>query len=78
MNPLPNPAAKFLLGRVYATPNALDTVPNEEILRALQRHHSGDWGDVCPEDHEANEQALREGTACSQFIVHKQEPSSGS
>ena len=62
MTPPPNPAAKFLLGRACATPNALDAVPNEEMLRALQRHHSGDWGDVCPEDHEANEQALCEGT----------------
>lgn len=53
---------KFALGQVVATPNALNAVPNPEILRALQRHHSSDWGDVCEEDRRENERALIEGT----------------
>jgi hypothetical protein len=28
---------------------------------ALQRHVTGDWGELCPEDIEANEQALLNG-----------------
>ena len=53
---------KFELGRLVATPAALAVVPNEEILRALRRHQVGDWGDVCPEDHAANERALVDGS----------------
>jgi len=30
-------------------------------LIALRRHHTGDWGDVCAEDREANETALQLG-----------------
>ena len=53
---------KFPLGRLVATPNALDTVPNDEIHCALIRHHHGDWGDVCSEDHAANERGLVDGS----------------
>ncbi|MBI5771953.1 MAG: hypothetical protein HZA93_29540 [Verrucomicrobia bacterium] len=56
------PAGKFPLGRLLATPNAIGTIPNSEILRALQRHHSGDWGEVCAEDRGLNDCALLEGT----------------
>ena len=52
--------AKFRLGRLLSTPGALERVPNGEMLRALGRHVSGDWGNVCPEDAEANEAAMRE------------------
>ena len=53
--------AKFPLGRIVSTPNALESVPNTEILAALERHVSGDWGDLDEHDREANEQALIEG-----------------
>ncbi len=62
MTKLINPMAKFPLGRIVATPNALNSVPNDEILCAVLRHHCGDWGEVCPEDHAANELALVEGS----------------
>ena len=52
---------KFLLGRIVATPNALNKIPNDEILTALSRHVRGDWGTLDPEDVEANEQALLNG-----------------
>jgi len=39
-------AANFPLGRLVATPNALEHIPNPEIMAALQRHLTGDWGDV--------------------------------
>ena len=49
---------RFALGRLVATPNALAQVPPDDMLASLARHASGDWGDVCPEDWQANEQAL--------------------
>lgn len=54
--------ARFPLGRIVATPTALNSVPNDEILRAIQRHHAGDWGDVCPEDRGSNDQSLLDGS----------------
>ncbi len=56
------PIAKFRIGRIVATPNALAHVPNEDILSALQRHQAGDWEDVDREDRQANERALIECT----------------
>ena len=52
----------FSLGRFVATPNALNTIPNPEIMRALARHHFGDWGEVSKGDWKLNIQALTEGT----------------
>lgn len=56
----PSPA-KFELGRVVATPNALETVNDEDIRAALLRHAAGDWGGVCEEDRQENERSLIEG-----------------
>lgn len=53
---------KFPLGRLVATPNALAQLTEQEIRVALGRHLRGDWGDLCPEDRQANEIALKEGT----------------
>lgn len=55
------PKAKFPLGQTVATPNALNQIPNEEILRAMSRHVQGDWGTLDTEDWNANERALKEG-----------------
>ena len=35
--------AKFRLGHLVSTPNALSQVRNEEIIKAIQRHQAGDW-----------------------------------
>ena len=56
-----NPTAKFKLGHVVATPNALQHVTQKEIANALRRHSAGDWGNVCNEDAEANTAALVSG-----------------
>lgn len=53
--------AKFSLGLVVATPNAIAAVPRDQIIEALRRHQSGDWGKVCPEDQRANDDALVDG-----------------
>lgn len=50
----------FALGQVMSTPNALcfAKAENIDLLALLARHHQGDWGDVCEEDRESNEEAL--------------------
>jgi hypothetical protein len=54
--------ALFKLGRIVATPNALDRISSADILYAIQWHQAGDWGDVNEHDRVANNQALCEGT----------------
>lgn len=51
-------AAKFSLGQLVATPNAVNSISPDEILIALGRHVTGDWGELCEEDRSANERAL--------------------
>jgi hypothetical protein len=53
--------SKFPFGRLVATPNALNQIPNDEILCALARHARGDWGTLDAEDLESNERALKLG-----------------
>ena len=63
--------AKFQSGDIVATPTALDTLahmsrlverkPEQIAATMLERHLTGDWGDVDPEDKDANEFALEEG-----------------
>lgn len=55
------PCPKFAFGRLVATPNALNSIPNQEILLALSRHLRGDWGELDEHDRTANEHALRQG-----------------
>ena len=52
----------FPLGQIVATPGALEAVANSRMFECLQLHASGDWGNVCPEDAELNNQATHEGT----------------
>jgi hypothetical protein len=51
----------FRLGAVYITANAERTLEPADVIRALVRHTRGDWGELDPEDWQANEQALVEG-----------------
>jgi hypothetical protein len=53
---------KFPLGRLVATANLIAIIPPDEVFTALQRHANGDWGRVCDEDREANEEALIHGS----------------
>lgn len=54
--------AKFRIGNIYTTPNALSKLSQDDVLNAIQRHQAGDWGDVDSHDREANNCALTEGT----------------
>ncbi len=58
----PRDRPRFDLGRLTITRGALAELEQKDVLAALQRHVTGDWGDVDKEDWEANEQSLREGT----------------
>jgi len=55
---------KFSLGQVVGTPAALEALEKSGQTAAefLNRHVSGDWGEVDAEDQQANEQALIDGT----------------
>jgi hypothetical protein len=55
------PIAKFRLGKIVSTPNALDQLSQDDILLAIQRHQAGDWGDVDEHDRQENELSLTQG-----------------
>ena len=55
------PKTKFWPGSLYFTAAADRELVREDIEAAIQRHYTGDWGDLCPEDKEANEMALQYG-----------------
>lgn len=51
---------RFRPGRLVATPGVQD-FPHHFLRRCLARHLIGDWGTVCAEDAQANEEALTIG-----------------
>lgn len=55
-------AALFSMGRVVATPGALQLLDQTGTSPAelLDRHAAGDWGQVPPEDVRENELSIRE------------------
>jgi hypothetical protein len=55
------PIAKFRLGHIVSTPNALARLTQDDILAGIQRHQAGDWGDMPEEDREENELSLQQG-----------------
>lgn len=58
------PAPLFEVGRLVATPAALEVLERNDpelVLILLSRHASGDWGDVDREDAAANTRAVTTG-----------------
>lgn len=49
------------LGRTVITANAQNVLTDSDIDNALNRHQSGDWGELCEEDRQVNEDALKDG-----------------
>lgn len=51
----------FPLGRVVATPDALDAFARnlQNPIDFLKRHQSGDWGDLEEEDRQENEFSVK-------------------
>jgi hypothetical protein len=50
------------MGRTVITRGALEALDGEDILAGIARHAGGDWGDLCPEDKQSNDDALSEGS----------------
>src|SRR5438309_9813111 len=51
----------FPLGQVVITANASRILTAAEVLSALHRHASGDWGEVCRTDAKMNDKAVGGG-----------------
>ncbi len=45
---------RFPMGEVVVTPGARMKLPRRQVLAALLRHASGDWGELSEEDREVN------------------------
>lgn len=58
-----NSEPRFAIGQLLATPAALACLEQASVslFDLVTRHITGDWGDLCPEDVQANEAALRYG-----------------
>ena len=60
------PAKKqpFSLGRIVATPAALAFLEelDKTLLEFIQRHSACDWGDLCDEDKQLNDDSLEDGS----------------
>lgn len=50
----------FSLGQLVATRAAIETLnkSNQTPIDFIKRHAVGDWGECCPEDAEANNEAI--------------------
>lgn len=55
---------RFEIGRCVATAAAIDATieSGEDLCSFVRRHHGGDWGEVCEDDAQANEDALTDGS----------------
>jgi hypothetical protein len=51
----------FELGQIVATPGALAATTDKQRFEHLKRHSIGDWGRVCGEDSNTNDQAVEDG-----------------
>jgi hypothetical protein len=52
---------RFQPGTIVTTVGAVHIASHEQIIKLLQRHLSGDWGDLDKHDAAANERALKWG-----------------
>lgn len=52
---------KFQLGQLVATANAMARLTQEDMLRAMNRHVIGDWGELDEADGLENERSLLHG-----------------
>jgi hypothetical protein len=61
--PSRRPPINLPLGRLLSTPGAIEAMAKvgQEPLELLNRHRTGDWGEVDAEDWAANDQAVVHG-----------------
>jgi hypothetical protein len=77
--PPPRREPRFELGQIVSTPGALAACSNVQLQKCLTRHLTGDWGCICAEDGEANDNALSEGERLlSAYPIDPAKPSQGS
>ncbi len=57
-----NRIAKVALGELVITAAAAGKLDASTAFKCLMRHEAGDWGELCEEDWEANENALKDGS----------------
>lgn len=57
-------ASRFQVGRLYTTPGALSACIAAGVSgwAYIERHQAGDWSEMDPEDQQANELAVRDGS----------------
>jgi hypothetical protein len=67
----------FDVGRIVATPGAMEKLSSLDMSRALSRHMSGDWGLVDGEDKAANDLSLQDGTRLLSAYALPGEPPTG-
>jgi hypothetical protein len=55
--------AKFTLGKLVATPGALEALATsgENAAKYISRHVAGDFGDIDQEDKRLNDEAIEQG-----------------
>ena len=68
------PLPRFELGQLCNTPGAQAVLERYQVnpFELIGRHVRGDWGDVCPEDAQTNEEAL--GIGARIFSVYVLQP----
>lgn len=49
------------LGRLLITPTAQDVIDPADVFEAIQRHATGDWGELCDDDRQENEMSVQNG-----------------
>jgi hypothetical protein len=71
---LKHPEGLFSLGKIVATPRALEALGREGSngLEYLRRHVTGNWGDLCDDDKRENELSLKEeGRILSAYMLQR-------
>lgn len=49
----------FNLGKVVATQGVVNEITMDDIDNAMKKYTNGDWGNVCEEDAQMNDDALK-------------------
>lgn len=70
---LVRPLPLFSLGRALMTPSVSQLAREGQLdpLALLRRHALGDWGDICDEDRNANQAALRPSAPGRLLSIYK-------
>jgi len=68
----------FSLGQIVSTPGVLGACSHEHLLTCLGRHIRGDWGSICEEDRNVNEDVLANGgRLLSAYPIDARKPCTG-